>query len=187
MYKAQIKRMIDILVSSILLVILIPIYILVGILIKIDSNGDVLFKHKRLGKDCKAIYVWKFRTMIKDAELIGSNQTKKNDPRITRIGKILRETSIDELPQIINILKGEMSLIGPRPDSYSDTPTDYQKKRARVLPGITGLAQVNGRSDITPEKREKYDIYYIENVSLKLDLQIIIKTLKIVLFKEGTN
>lgn len=187
MYRSRIKRIIDLLFSSTLLIFLVPVFIILGVLIKIDSYGEVFFKHKRLGKDCKPIYVWKFRTMIKNANLVGPNQTKKNDIRITKIGRILRVTSIDELPQLINILKGEMSLIGPRPDSYSDIPSYYQKERAKVLPGISGLAQVNGRSNITPEKREEFDIYYVKNISFKLDLEIVLKTLKIVLFREGTN
>ncbi len=186
-YKKLGKRIIDILISFNLLFILWPFFIIVGILIKLDSKGKVIFKHKRLGKNCKPIYVWKFRTMVNNATEIGPQYTDMNDSRITKIGSILRKTSIDELPQIMNILIGDMSLIGPRPDAYTNNPNDYQKERSKVLPGITGLAQVNGRSLITEEQREKYDLFYVENYSFKVDLKIILKTIKIILKQEGIN
>lgn len=186
-YKKIGKRIIDLLVSFTAILFLIPIFFIIAILIKIDSKGKVIFKHKRLGKDCKAIYVWKFRTMVENAINIGPEFTSLNDKRITKIGKMLRNTSLDELPQIINILKGDMSLIGPRPDAYTETPTSHQILRTKVLPGITGLAQVNGRSALTKEMREKYDESYIENYSFIFDVIILLKTIKVVIMKIGTN
>lgn len=186
-YKKIGKRLLDIFISFISLIILFPFFIIIGILIKLDSKGEILFKHKRLGKNCLPIYVLKFRTMVNNAMDIGPQYTSSNDKRITKIGKILRKTSMDELPQIINVLKGEMSLIGPRPDAYTEEPTDYQKRRTEVLPGITGLAQVNGRSSLTINERENYDLKYIEEYSFIKDLQIILKTIEIVFKQEGIN
>ena len=186
-YKKFGKRIIDILISFSLLLMFCPLFIIIGILIKLDSKGEVIFKHKRLGKNCKPIYVWKFRTMVNNAMEIGPQYTDMNDGRITKIGSLLRRTSIDELPQIVNILIGDMSLIGPRPDAYTNNPDDYQKKRTKVLPGITGLAQVNGRSSLTINEREIYDLKYIEEYSFIKDLQIILKTIKIVFKQEGIN
>lgn len=187
MYRKYIKRVIDIVISLIGITILLPLFIIIGILIKFDSKGPIIFKHKRLGKNCKVIYVWKFRTMINDAENKGPNFTSNLDNRITKIGKKLRVLSLDELPQLINILKGDMSLIGPRPDVYNEKPTNYQVKRVYVLPGITGLAQVNGRSNISIEKREELDLFYTKNYSFLLDLKIFIKTIFIVLKKSDVN
>lgn len=186
-YKKIGKRIIDILISFNLLLIFCPFFIIIGILIKLDSKGEIIFKHKRLGKNCKPIYVWKFRTMIDNAMEIGPEYTSMNDSRITKIGNILRKTSIDELPQIVNVLIGNMSLIGPRPDAYINNPSHYQKERTKVLPGITGLAQVNGRSLLNENEREKYDLFYVKNYSFKVDLRIILETLKIVLKQKGIN
>lgn len=172
------KKFLDIFFSFILLILLIPIFIIIAILIKLDTKGEIIFKHKRYGKDLNIIYVYKFRTMVKNAESLGGQSTEKNDIRITKIGNILRKLSLDELPQLINILKGEMSFIGPRPDSYEDEVDNILKRRSKVLPGITGLAQVNGRSSISIEKRAELDVFYAENVSLKLDIMILLKTIK---------
>lgn len=181
------KRMFDIVFSFLLLILLFPIFFIIGILIKLDSEGPIIFKHKRLGKNCREIYVWKFRTMVKNAMQKGPQFTSFNDNRITKIGKFLRETSIDELPQLINVFKGDMSFIGPRPDIYTETPTEKQNKRSKVLPGITGLAQINGRSQLNSQKKEEYDLEYVKNISLLNDFKIIIKTIKVVLLKKGVN
>lgn len=187
MYRKYIKNLMDKIITVSSLIILIPIFLVISILIKIDSRGPIIFKHKRLGKNCEPIYVWKFRTMVENAINLGPEWTAKNDKRITKLGKILRSTSLDELPQIINIIKGDMSLIGPRPDSYTKAPTEIQKMRTRILPGLTGLAQVNGRSSLTREEKEKYDLEYIEKYNFILDLKIIIKTLILIIKKEGVN
>ena len=136
-----IKRIIDFLFSLIILLILLPLFLVVAILIKLDSKGPVIFKQSRLGKDGNVFKVWKFRTMIDNAEKMGTGlTTAQNDPRITRVGKILRKTSIDELPQLINVLKGDMSFIGPRPAPVHHLKqyNENERQRLKVLPGITG-------------------------------------------------
>lgn len=187
MYRKYVKNLMDKIIAVLSLIVLTPLFIVISILIKLDSKGPIIFKHRRLGKNCEAIYVWKFRTMINNAINLGPEWTVKGDKRITRLGRILRNTSLDELPQIINIIKGDMSLIGPRPDAYNPSPTEVQKIRTKILPGLTGLAQVNGRSNLTREEKERYDLEYIEKYNLTLDLKILIKTIKLVLKKEGIN
>lgn len=183
-----IKRIIDFLFSLIILLILLPLFLVVAILIKLDSKGPVIFKQSRLGKDGNVFKVWKFRTMIDNAEKMGTGlTTAQNDPRITRVGKILRKASIDELPQLINVLKGDMSFIGPRPAPVHHLKqyNENERQRLKVLPGITGWAQVNGRNILTwPERIEK-DIWYVNNISFLLDLKIAFKTIKVVLLSEG--
>ena len=179
--------MIDIILSLIGIILLFPLFLIISLLIKIDSKGPVIFKHRRLGKNCEPIYVLKFRTMVDNAVSLGPQYTTSNDTRITKIGKFLRKTSLDELTQLFNILKGDMSIIGPRPDAYTDTPTDIQRKRTKVLPGVTGLAQVNGRSNLDEETRGNYDLEYIEKYSFIYDLKIFIKTILIVILGKGTN
>lgn len=181
------KRLLDIFISLISLIILFPLFIVIGIVIKLDSRGPIIFKHKRLGKNCQGIYVFKFRSMVNNAILLGPEYTTNNDLRITKIGYILRKTSLDELPQLLNILKGEMSLIGPRPDAYTDYPSDFQKERSKILPGISGLAQINGRSTLSKEQKEKYDLKYIKEYNFMYDLKIILKTIRIVFKQEGVN
>lgn len=183
-----IKRILDFLFSLIILLILLPLFLVVAILIKLDSKGPVIFKQSRLGKDGNVFKVWKFRTMIDNAEKMGTGlTTAQNDPRITRVGKILRKASIDELPQLINVLKGDMSFIGPRPAPVHHLKqyNENERQRLKVLPGITGWAQVNGRNILTwPERIEK-DIWYVNNISFLLDLKIAFKTIKVVLLSEG--
>ncbi|ADL13604.1 sugar transferase [Acetohalobium arabaticum] len=186
-----IKRVIDFFGSLVGLVILLPLFIIISLLIKIDSKGPVFFKQDRLGKDGEVFEIYKFRTMVENAENIGDGLfTSKGDPRITKVGKLLRKISLDELPQLINVLKGDMSLIGPRPpvpyypykyDEYSDE----QKSRFDVKPGITGYAQINGRNNLSWDERIEYDIEYVKNFSLLLDLKIIFSTLAIVLKRDG--
>lgn len=186
MYKCF-KRAFDIAVSFIgLLVATLPMF-LVALLIKIDSEGPVLFKQKRLGLNHKEFYIYKFRSMIVDAEKSGVYSDDK-DKRLTRIGKILRKTSIDELPQLLNILKGEMSFIGPRPPlTYHPWPieeyTDEQKRMFEVRPGITGWAQVNGRKNVEWNRRIELNIWYVDNMTLLLDIKIFFLTI----FKVFTN
>ncbi len=183
MYKKYIKRNIDILISIMGLIILLPLFLLVSICIKIDSPGPVFFKQKRLGKNGREFEIIKFRSMCVNAEKMGTGQySYKGDPRVTRIGNILRKTSIDELPQFINILKGEMSLIGFRPPlTYHpwryEEYTERQKKMFLVRPGVTGWAQIHGRKEVQWEDRIKMGIWYVENVSFLLDMKIFFLTI----------
>ncbi len=195
------KRFIDIIISTIGLIVCIPIFIIIGIAIKIDSKGPVFFKHKRIGKHGKKLEIYKFRTMIENAEEAMKNFTEEqkkefaenfkleNDPRVTRVGKILRKTSLDELPQIINILKGEMSIIGPRPVVRSELEKygSNQDKFLSVAPGLTGYWAANGRSDVSYEERMALELYYVNNRSLILDMKIFFKTIGSVLKGRGAR
>lgn len=181
------KRAFDVLFSFVGLIVAALPMLLVALLIKIDSEGPVLFKQKRLGLNHKEFYIYKFRSMIVDAEKSGVYSDDK-DKRLTRVGKILRKTSIDELPQLVNILKGEMSFIGPRPPlTYHPWPieeyTDEQKRMFDVRPGITGWAQVNGRKSVEWYRRIELNVWYVDNMSLLLDLRIFFLTI----FKVFTN
>lgn len=175
------KRFSDILISLIGLIILLPFFLIIAILIKITSKGPVFFKQERLGRYGKVFKIWKFRTMVVGAEKQGVYEAKK-DPRVTSIGRVLRKLSIDEFPQFINILKGDMSIIGPRPAlTYHPWPleeySEFQKKRMNLRPGVTGYAQVNGRKNVEWNERIKLDVYYVENISLWLDIKIFFKTI----------
>ena len=187
------KRLVDITISLILSVVSIPIFLIVALLVKIDSKGPVFYKHKRIGKNGKTIYLYKFRSMYNDSEerlkeMLKDPKIRKeweenykidHDPRVTRVGKILRRTSIDELPQILNVLKGDMSLIGPRPLVEGEIDK-YGKNKAKLLsvtPGVTGWWACNGRSCRTYEDRIKLELYYVDNMGLWLDIKIIFKTI----------
>lgn len=185
----DIKYKLDKIIALIGLIILSPLFLVIGIAIKLDSPGPILYRQKRIGQYGKVFIMYKFRSMYLGAEKKGVYERKK-DPRVTKVGKIIRRTSLDELPQLINVLKGEMSLIGPRPPLiYHPWPyshyTDEQKKMFQVKPGITGWAQVNGRKNVEWNKRIKLNIEYAQNVSLLFDLKIIILTLIKVLKMEG--
>ena len=184
MYK-YVKRTLDILISLIILVVFGIPMLFIALLIKIDSKGPVLFKQKRTGKDGKDFYLYKYRSMTVDNDVLNFNKANE----LTRVGKIIRKTSLDELPQIINILKGDMSIIGPRPwiVEYYQNFTDDQKRRVEVLPGITGLAQCLGRNNISIFKKINYDIEYVDSISLKTDLKIVFLTIKTVLSKSGAE
>jgi len=180
---AVIKRILDFVFALIILIILSPIFLIIALLIKIDSKGAVLFKQDRLGKNGEVFKIYKFRTMCQNAEKKGSGiYTYEEDPRITKIGRLLRKTSLDELPQLINIIKGEMSFIGPRPPvpyhpyKYEEYPMDA-KRRFDVLPGMSGYAQINGRTDISWPEKFKYDIEYVNNYSFRLDAKIFFLTI----------
>lgn len=191
MYK-KIKRGLDIIFSLVLLIIGGIFLLIVGLIIKIDSPGPAIFKQERLGLNGKVFNIYKFRSMCQGAEKKGTGvYSLKGDPRVTKVGRFIRATSIDELPQLINILKGEMSFIGPRPTlTYHpwklEEYTDEQLKRFKVRPGVTGLAQVNGRKDIPWDKRIIYDVNYVENLSFMLDLKILLKTI-VKVFKMSDN
>lgn len=180
MFGQWFKSFWDKVLSFILFLLFLPIIILISFLIKTDDQGPVFFRQKRVGRNSKEFILFKFRTMIINAENMGNGvYCKKDDSRITRIGKYLRRYSLDEIPQLINIIIGDMSFIGPRPTlKYQvDKYNDHQKKRLLVKPGITGWAQVNGRNAIPWSKRIELDVWYIENWSLRLDLKIIWMTL----------
>ena len=196
-----IKRGIDILIGIIGITICLPFFIIIAIFIKLDSKGPVFFKHKRIGKNGKDLYIYKFRTMIDKAEdeiknftpeqkkEFEANYKLEDDPRVTKVGKILRKTSIDELPQIINILKGEMAIIGPRPVVKNELEK-YGKNKNKFLsvaPGLTGYWAANGRSDVSYEERMKMELYYVDNRSLLLDLKIFFKTIGSVLTGRGAR
>lgn len=184
-----IKYTLDLIFAIIALFFLLPLFLIVAIIIKIDSPGEVFFTQDRVGINGKNFKIYKFRTMVKNAPLIGPKLTEKNDFRITRVGKFLRISSIDELPQIFNIIKGEMSWIGPRPEipSIVSTYNNEQKKVLTVRPGITGWAQVNGRDDLTIPEKLKLDIEYIEKISFFMDLKILLLTFPTLLSARGAN
>lgn len=180
-----IKRIFDIIISLSILVFLFPLWIIIPILIGCDSEGPFLFLQQRLGKNGKPFIILKFRTMVKDADK-GGVEIKSGDDRITRIGKILRAVSLDEIPQLLNVIKGEMSIIGPRPALVRDFDRydNVQKRRLVMKPGITGLAQVCGRATLSWPERIKYDLEYINNWSIWLDIKIMFKTISKIISRE---
>lgn len=187
MYK-YFKRIMDFVASFTALIILSPLIALSAVLVKISDGGSVLFKQRRPGKDGKIFTVYKFRTMSEKTE--DENGRELSDvERMTKIGSFLRKTSLDELPQLFNVLKGDMSFIGPRPllCEYLELYTPYQMRRHEVLPGISGLAQVNGRNAITWEEKFDYDVYYVDHMSFWLDLRILFKTIKNTLKRADIN
>jgi len=178
------KRMIDVAVSALILVVGLPLWVVVAVAIKLESPGPVLYRQERVGRDGVAFEIVKFRSMRKDAELEGPRWAGHRDPRITRVGKILRQTHLDEIPQMLNVLTGDMSLIGPRPErpmfvqKLSDEIPLY-RRRLKVRPGITGWAQVKQKYDETIDdvkKKVQYDLFYIENMSLRMDFKILLNT-----------
>lgn len=185
LYKQIFKRVLDVCISIIVLIICSPIIIILSILIKSTSEGPIFFKQKRLGLNGENFFIYKFRTMCVGAETIGDGLTIKtaSDNRITKVGGFLRKTGLDELPQLINIIIGDMSLIGPRPpvtyfpyDGFDAYP-EWAKKRFTVRPGITGLAQCTVRNSVSWDKRIEIDLQYIEEISFTNDLKIIYKTI----------
>lgn len=193
------KRCLDVSLALCALVVGFPMLLLIGLFIKLDSSGPVLFRQIRLGKDGNKFPMFKFRTMYRNADAIKSsdeiqkqNKLKwpdfkiENDPRVTRVGYWLRKFSLDEFPNFINVLTGEMSLVGPRPTSFhEDTYDEWHKLRLKAIPGITGLHQVNGRSDLEFDDRVRLDIDYINRQSMALDLRILIKTVLAVSRRSG--
>lgn len=191
MYKKYIKRIIDFTLSLIAMIILWPVFLLIAVLIKLDSKGPVLFKQKRVGKDKKHFYILKFRTMRTDTPKdMPTHMLKNPEVFITRVGKLLRKTSLDELPQIINILKGEMSIIGPRPALWNQYDLIEERDKYGVndiYPGLTGWAQINGRDELPIDIKAKYDGEYIERMSFAFDVKIFFKTIFSVLRSEGVK
>lgn len=184
---AIIKRVADIILSVILLIVFAIPMVIIAIAIKLEDGNEIIYKSRRMGKGIKEFNVYKFRTMKANREELKSNLT--HEQMVTKIGKFLRKTSLDELPQLFNIIKGEMSFIGPRPwiPEYYEFFTEEQKKRASVKPGISGLAQVKGRNGINIFEKINYDLEYIENMGLKQDIKIVFETIKTVISKDDAE
>lgn len=196
-----VKRFADIVCSAIAIVLLSPFFIIISIVIKATSEGSVIFVHKRVGKNGKEIGIYKFRSMVMNAEELiekftpeqkeefQKNFKLKDDPRITKIGKFLRKTSLDELPQLFNILKGDLSIVGPRPIMEVETEIygEYRDMLLSVKPGLTGFWAANGRSDTSYKRRRAMEIYYVKNRSLLFDIKIILKTVISVFKGEGAK
>jgi len=190
MVKEFIKKSFDFIAALVFLIIILPLLAVLALLIKIDSRGPVFFRQERLGRGGKAFRIWKLRTMVENAENSGQGlASSKNDPRITKIGKFLREWTLDEWPQLINIIKGEMSLVGPRPlPRYKDQGSFLDKlweKRLAVSPGLICLVDIKGRGLVSWEKRLEYDAWYVDNWSLLLDLKILFLGFFAVLSRRG--
>ncbi len=184
------KRVADIVIAAAGLSVALPIMIIAGLAAIMESKGGPIYASKRLGKDGKVFTLYKLRTMVKGAEQIGAGLAiEKNDTRITRVGRILRATSLDELPQLYNVLRGDMSMIGPRPlpVEYFERWTPTQRRRLEAMPGITGWAQVNGRNELEWDRRLAMDVWYVDNWSLRLDAMIFLKTILCVLTRSGVS
>ena len=191
-YYPYIKRILDILLVMLALPIAIPIILIFAIFIKLETPGPAFFLQERVGLHGKYFKVIKLRSMELNAEKNGAQWATKNDPRVTKVGAFIRKTRIDELPQLFNVLKGDMSLIGPRPERPVFTAQFNEEipgfiDRLQVKPGITGWAQVNGGYDITPREKLELDRYYINNMSFWLDLKIILKTIKVCITGDGAR
>lgn len=184
-YACYVKRLLDLLGVIIILILFWWLFLLIGITILLDTGRPVIYSQIRCGRSKAPFKIYKFRTMVKNADKIGKLQTKKNDSRVTTTGKILRTTSLDELPQLFNILKGDMSFIGFRPDVF--TGNEETSIKYYVRPGITGYAQVNGRSNITAKEKKKWEEKYVNELNFFLDLKIFLKTIVVVLKRENTN
>lgn len=194
-----VKRFFDIVLASIGMIVLSPIFLIISLAIKLESKGPIFFKHTRIGKDGKIIKIYKFRSMVNNAEDMikeftpeqmkeyKENYKLTNDPRITKVGKFLRKTSLDELPQLINIIKGDLSIIGPRPvvaDELKKYGTNTRKFLS-VTPGLTGYWAANGRSCTSYEQRMQMELFYIDNLSWKMDIKVFFKTIEAVIKREG--
>lgn len=186
------KRVFDLIGAFIGFIVAVPVVILFSILIRLETPGRAIYSQKRLGKNGKEFTIYKLRSMYQDAESSGAQWADKDDSRITKIGKFIRLTRIDELPQLLNVLIGDMSIVGPRPEraifvEEFTKETPLFAKRMLVKPGLTGWAQVNGGYDLTPEMKLVFDLYYIENRGLKLDIIILLKTVKVIITGQGAR
>ena len=181
MYQKYIKRLLDIILSSLAIIITFPIFLIIGLLVLIFLGSPAIFRQKRPGKNEKIFTMYKFRTMTNEKDEEGN--LLPDEKRLTKFGKILRKTSLDEIPELINILKGDMSFVGPRPLAIQYLPYYTKKERHRhdVRPGLTGLAQINGRNNLNWDERFRLDLEYIKNISLKFDIKIVLLTTKKVL------
>ena len=193
-WERKIKRLMDTLISCVILITLLPFWLLIAILIKIDSKGSVFYKQERVGKDGKQFTIFKFRSMVHEAESkTGPRWAERKDPRVTRVGRLIRKLRLDEVPQFINVLKGDMSLIGPRPErpyfvEKFKREIPFYARRLGVKPGITGWAQIKGEYDASMDNvktKLQYDLFYLENMSLRMDLKVIINTVYVMLIGKG--
>ena len=197
MRQLRFKRVFDLTLCLLVLPLLLVLMVLIALAIRIDSSGPIVFVQLRTGRDGRRFRMYKFRTMVENAEELKASLQHLNilpppdfkiidDPRITRVGRFLRKTSLDELPQLLNVLRGDMSLVGPRPTSFhSDTYSLWHTHRLEAPPGITGLWQVKGRNSMTFDERLRLDIYYVENRSFLLDLKILFQTFTTVVGRSG--
>src|SRR5690554_2740684 len=187
LYNKYFKRLLDIILSLVVIIVLSPVFLIVALLVKVNLGSPIIFKQKRPGLNEKIFTMYKFRTMTEERDEKG--ELLPNYMRLTKFGRVLRLTSLDELPELFNVLNGDMSLVGPRPLLVEYLPfyNEHQKCRHDVRPGISGLAQTNGRNAISWEEKLAYDIDYVKNVSLLLDLKIIIRTFFKVLKRDGVN
>lgn len=182
------KRAFDVIAAAILVVVTAPLFVAVAAAIVIDTPGPVFYRQERVGRHGRVFRIWKFRTMVVDAERQGPWYTAPGDPRVTRVGAFLRRTSLDELPQLFNVLAGDMSLVGPRPDvpaNRSQYTDDEWRRRHSVRPGITGLAQATVRSEARPGQRKELDLSYVEQANLWLDFKILVLTVLQLIRKGG--
>lgn len=182
-----IKRLVDLVVAVLLLLLLWPVFLVLAILIRRRSAGPAIFRQERAGRDMKPFTMYKFRTMRPDVDPFGVSPAGAEDPRLTRLGRWLRETSIDELPQLWNILKGDMGLVGPRPLYMSQARefTEHQRRRLEARPGIVGLAQIHGRGELPHEAKLELDVQYVEQMSLAQDLKILWRGFVMILRRQG--
>ena len=182
-----IKRLVDLVVAVLLLLLLWPVFLVLAILIRRGSPGPAIFRQERAGRDMKPFTMYKFRTMRPDVDPFGVSPAGAEDPRLTRLGRWLREASIDELPQLWNILKGDMGLVGPRPLYMSQARefTEHQRRRLEARPGIVGLAQIHGRGELPHEAKLELDVQYVEQMSLAQDLKILWRGFVMILRRQG--
>jgi lipopolysaccharide/colanic/teichoic acid biosynthesis glycosyltransferase len=182
------SRALDLLISATLLVLASPLFAIAALAIRLESRGPVFYRQLRVGRDGEPFELWKLRTMVPGAESMGAGlYVLEGDPRITRTGRLLRRFSLDELPNLVNVLKGDMAIVGPRPtvQEQVDRYTDRQRRRLEVKPGITGWAQVNGRTSLLWPERIELDVWYVEHRSMRLDLRILLKTARMLATGHG--
>ena len=181
-------RALDILIAAAALVVLSPVLALAALAIRLESRGPVIYRHRRVGRGGRQFELLKLRTMVQGAETMGAGlYIEDRDPRITRSGRLLRRFSLDELPNLVNVLRGDLAIVGPRPtvSEQVDLYTDHQRRRLEVRPGITGWAQVNGRASLPWPERIELDVWYVEHRSLRLDLRILARTVKLLVTGRG--
>jgi lipopolysaccharide/colanic/teichoic acid biosynthesis glycosyltransferase len=182
------SRALDVVLAAALLVVTSPVLALAALAIRLETHGPVFYRQQRVGRGGEPFQLWKLRTMVPGAESLGAGlYVLEGDPRITRIGRLLRRFSLDELPNLVNVLKGDMAIVGPRPtvQEQVDRYTDRQRRRLEVKPGITGWAQIKGRTSLLWPERIELDVWYVENRSLRLDLRILLKTARMLATGHG--
>ena len=182
------SRVLDVLLAGVLLVLAAPLLGVAALAIRLESKAPVFYRQRRVGKDGRPFELWKLRTMVPGAESLGAGiYVVEGDPRITRVGRLLRRFSLDELPNLVNVLKGDMAMVGPRPtvQEQVDRYTDRQRRRLEVKPGITGWAQINGRTSLPWPERIELDVWYVEHRSLRLDLRILARTARMLASGRG--